>query len=196
MRAESSPPPLRGRLGGGLRCPLRFSPGSPFLRAGRTMFRHRRDPPPLPRPHRGAGTPGAAHAEIALAELFAAAKAAQANAYAPYSRFECRRGAARGKRRGLFRLQCRERRLSARGLRRSGRDRRNGARRRPADRRDPGHRRRRSPMHALRRLPPAHPRIRRSDDAMHIAGAEGVRRTFTLGELLPESFGPDHLRTA
>jgi len=29
--------------------------------------------------------------------------------------------------------------------------------------------------------------------AIHIAGPEGVRRTFTLAELLPESFGPDHL---
>src|SRR5580700_2829071 len=29
--------------------------------------------------------------------------------------------------------------------------------------------------------------------AIHVAGPEGVRRTFTLAELLPESFGPDHL---
>jgi cytidine deaminase len=28
---------------------------------------------------------------------------------------------------------------------------------------------------------------------IHIAGPEGVRRTFTLGELLPFSFGPDNL---
>lgn len=28
---------------------------------------------------------------------------------------------------------------------------------------------------------------------VHIAGPEGVRRSFTLGELLPESFGPDNL---
>ena len=28
---------------------------------------------------------------------------------------------------------------------------------------------------------------------IHIAGPEGVRAKFTLGELLPESFGPDHL---
>ena len=31
---------------------------------------------------------------------------------------------------------------------------------------------------------------------IHIAGPEGVRATFTLAELLPHSFGPDHLRTA
>jgi cytidine deaminase len=31
------------------------------------------------------------------------------------------------------------------------------------------------------------------DTPVHVAGPEGVRRTFTLGELLPESFGPAHL---
>ena len=39
-------------------------------------------------------------------------------------------------------------------------------------------------------------RIREFADAstrVHIAGPEGVRRSFTLGELLPESFGPEHL---
>jgi len=34
----------------------------------------------------------------------------------------------------------------------------------------------------------------RADVVVHAAGPEGVRRTFTLGELLPESFGPEHLR--
>jgi cytidine deaminase len=29
---------------------------------------------------------------------------------------------------------------------------------------------------------------------IHIAGPEGVRASFTLGELLPHSFGPDHLK--
>lgn len=28
---------------------------------------------------------------------------------------------------------------------------------------------------------------------LHVAGPDGVRRTFTLDELLPHSFGPDHL---
>ena len=28
---------------------------------------------------------------------------------------------------------------------------------------------------------------------VHVAGPEGVRRTFRLAELLPESFGPEHL---
>ena len=39
-------------------------------------------------------------------------------------------------------------------------------------------------------------RIREFADAatrIHVAGPEGVRRSFSLGELLPESFGPDHL---
>ena len=38
----------------------------------------------------------------------------------------------------------------------------------------------------------------RSDNTatVHIAGPEGLRARFTLAELLPESFGPDHLRTA
>jgi class 3 adenylate cyclase len=38
----------------------------------------------------------------------------------------------------------------------------------------------------------------RSDNAatVHVAGPEGLRASFTLAELLPESFGPDHLRTA
>jgi cytidine deaminase len=29
---------------------------------------------------------------------------------------------------------------------------------------------------------------------VHVAGPEGVRKTYTLGELLPDSFGPEHLR--
>jgi cytidine deaminase len=31
---------------------------------------------------------------------------------------------------------------------------------------------------------------------IHIAGPEGVRASFTFAELLPQSFGPDHLLTA
>lgn len=31
---------------------------------------------------------------------------------------------------------------------------------------------------------------------VHVAGPEGVRRSFTLGELLPESFGPETLGRA
>ncbi|MCZ0737170.1 cytidine deaminase [Phreatobacter sp. AB_2022a] len=32
-----------------------------------------------------------------------------------------------------------------------------------------------------------------SDMLIHVAGPEGVRRSFALGELLPHSFGPDNL---
>ena len=32
------------------------------------------------------------------------------------------------------------------------------------------------------------------DAPIHIAGPNGVRARFTLGELLPHSFGPDHLK--
>lgn len=32
-----------------------------------------------------------------------------------------------------------------------------------------------------------------ADTPIHAAGPEGIRRTYTLGELLPESFGPEHL---
>ena len=34
-----------------------------------------------------------------------------------------------------------------------------------------------------------------SGTPIHIAGPEGIRRSFTLEELLPFSFGPDNLRT-
>ena len=33
----------------------------------------------------------------------------------------------------------------------------------------------------------------RPDTPIHVAGPEGVRRTFTMDELLPSSFGPEHL---
>jgi cytidine deaminase len=39
-------------------------------------------------------------------------------------------------------------------------------------------------------------RIREFADArtiIHVAGPEGVRKTFKLADLLPESFGPGHL---
>ncbi|WP_349368836.1 cytidine deaminase [Salinarimonas sp.] len=36
----------------------------------------------------------------------------------------------------------------------------------------------------------------RPDTPIHVAGPEGVRRTFTLDALLPYSFGPDNLESA
>jgi cytidine deaminase len=35
--------------------------------------------------------------------------------------------------------------------------------------------------------------LARPEAAIHVAGPEGVRRTFTVDELLPFSFGPDNL---
>jgi cytidine deaminase len=32
-----------------------------------------------------------------------------------------------------------------------------------------------------------------SDTPVHAAGPEGIRRSFTLGELLPAAFGPENL---
>lgn len=32
-----------------------------------------------------------------------------------------------------------------------------------------------------------------ADTPVHAAGPHGIRRSFTLGQLLPESFGPEHL---
>jgi cytidine deaminase len=132
-------------------------------------------------------------AEGALGELFAAAKAAQANAYAPYSRFKV--GAALRAPSGAIFPGCNvenaaypegscaeagaiaamalagERRIAeilvigdGEGLC--------------------------TPCGGCRQ------RIREFANAatlVHIAGNEGVRATFTLGELLPESFGPGHL---
>ena len=34
-----------------------------------------------------------------------------------------------------------------------------------------------------------------ADAPIHVANAEGVRGSFTLGELLPHAFGPEHLST-
>jgi cytidine deaminase len=129
-----------------------------------------------------------------LAELFAAAKAAQANAYAPYSRFKV--GAAVRSETGAIYGGCNvenaaypqgscaeagaiaamalagERRIAEIVVIGDGED-------------------LCTPCGGCRQ------RMREfADDStpVHIAGPDGVRRTFTLGELLPESFGPRHLK--
>jgi cytidine deaminase len=129
----------------------------------------------------------------ALRQLFAAAKAAQADAYAPYSRFHV--GAALRSESGAIFAGCNVENaaypqgtcaeagaISAMAL--AG-DRRiaeilvigdGGALCTPCG----GCRQRIREFAAPATL-------------IHIAGPEGVRRTFTLGELLPESFGPEHL---
>ena len=132
-------------------------------------------------------------AESALAELFAAAKAAQANAYAPYSRF--RVGAALRIPSGAIFSGCNVENaaypqgscaeagaIAAMAL---------AGERRIAEILVVGDGTALcTPCGGCRQ------RIREfagPSIAIHIAGPEGVRRTFTLAKLLPASFGPDHL---
>jgi cytidine deaminase len=132
-------------------------------------------------------------AETDLAELFAAAKAAQANAYAPYSRFKV--GAALRTPSGAIFSGCNVENaaypegscaeaaaIAAMAL---------AGERRIAEILVVGDGDAFcSPCGGCRQ------RIREfagPSVAIHIAGAEGVRAKFTLSELLPESFGPDHL---
>ena len=133
------------------------------------------------------------NAEARLAELFQAAKAAQANAYAPYSRFKV--GAALRASGGAIysganvenaadpQGSCAEAgAIAAMAL---------AGKRRIAEILVVGDGEALcTPCGGCRQ------RIREFADVatpIHIAGSKGVRRTFTLGELLPESFGPEHL---
>jgi cytidine deaminase len=132
-------------------------------------------------------------AEAGLGQLFAAAKAAQANAYAPYSRFKV--GAALRAPDGTIYSGCNVENaaypqgacaeagaIAAMAL---------AGKRRIAEILVVGDGEALcTPCGGCRQ------RIREfagPSAAIHIAGQEGVRRTFTLGELLPESFGPEHL---
>ena len=129
----------------------------------------------------------------ALTDLFHAAKAAQANAYAPYSRFKV--GAALRSDSGAIHAGCNVENaaypqgacaetgaISAMAL---------AGDRRIAEILVVGDGEALcTPCGGCRQ------RIREFADAstrVHIAGPEGVRATFTLGGLLPESFGPEHL---
>jgi cytidine deaminase len=131
--------------------------------------------------------------ESALAELFAAARSAQANAYAPYSRFKV--GAALRTSGGAIFSGCNvENAAYPQGSCAEG-----GA---IAAMALAGERRIAeilvvgdgdalcTPCGGCRQ------RIREFADpstVIHIAGPGGARAKFTLGELLPESFGPDHI---
>ena len=133
------------------------------------------------------------NAETALATLFEAAKAAQANAHAPYSRFKV--GAALRAESGALYSganvenasypegACAETgAISAMAL---GGDRRIAEILVIGDGEGLC-----TPCGGCRQ------RIREFSDGgtrVHIAGPEGVRVSFTLEELLPRSFGPDHL---
>ena len=133
------------------------------------------------------------NADAALGELFAAAKAAQANAYAPYSRFHV--GAALRTPDGAVFSGCNVENaaypqgscaeagaISAMAL---------AGKRRIAEILVIGDGEALcTPCGGCRQ------RIREfagPSAAIHVAGPEGVRATFTLAELLPESFGPEHL---
>ncbi len=131
----------------------------------------------------------------ALQQLFAAAKAAQANAYAPYSRF--RVGAALRSESGAIYGGCNVENaaypqgscaetgaISAMAL---------AGERRIVEILVIGDGEALcTPCGGCRQ------RIREFAAAatpIHIAGPEGVRASFTLAELLPHSFGPEHLST-
>jgi cytidine deaminase len=133
------------------------------------------------------------NADAALGELFAAAKAAQANAYAPYSRFHV--GAALRTPDGAVFSGCNVENaaypqgscaeagaISMMAL---------AGKRRIAEILVIGDGEALcTPCGGCRQ------RIREfagPSAAIHVAGPEGARRTFTLAELLPESFGPEHL---
>ena len=132
-------------------------------------------------------------AELALAELFVAAKTAQGNAYAPYSRFNV--GAALRTSGGAIFSGCNVENaaypqgacaeagaIAAMAL---------AGERRIAEILVIGDGEALcTPCGGCRQ------RIREfagPSTWVHIAGPEGVRAKFTLAELLPESFGPDHL---
>jgi cytidine deaminase len=123
-------------------------------------------------------------AESALAELFAAAQTAQANAYAPYSRFKV--GAALSTPGGAIFSGCNvENAAYPQGSCAEA-----GAIAAMAILVIGDGEALCTPCGGCRQ------RIREFADpstVIRIAGPEGVRARFTLAELLPESFGPNHL---
>ena len=135
-------------------------------------------------------------AELRLAELFEAAKAAQANAHAPYSRFKV--GAAlRAADGAIYSGANVENAAYPEGV--CAETSAISAMARAGGRRIEeilvigGGEGLCTPCGGCRQ------RIREFAGAgttIHVAGLEGVRATFALEELLPQSFGPDHLRTA
>jgi cytidine deaminase len=159
----------------------------------KTRARFAREPSPQPLSRRRGGPRVDGSTGAALQELFAAAKAAQANAYAPYSRF--RVGAALRSASGAVFSGCNVENaaypqgscaeagaIAAMAL---------AGDRRIAEILVVGDGEALcTPCGGCRQ------RIREFADAktwVYVAGPEGVRAAFSLAELLPESFGPDHL---
>ena len=120
------------------------------------------------------------------------ARGAMARAYAPYSRLPRRRRPARRGRRPARRRERRERLLPPGPVRGDVRDRRARRGRRPPDRGGRRHGRHRA-HHPVRRLPPAPAELGDPGTPVHLAGPEGIRRTLTLGDLLPHSFTKEDL---
>ena len=102
------------------------------------------------------------HARTAPPTCSTAARAVQANAHVPYSHFRGRGRRSAPRRVGSSPAQRRERVVPGGHLRRGVGDRGDGGGRRAGDRRGADGRRRRAPDDALRRLPPADPRVRRA----------------------------------
>src|SRR6202046_4493451 len=132
-------------------------------------------------------------AESAIAALFDAARAAQANAYAPYSRFQV--GAALRTPSGAIFSGCNVENAAypqgacaeagAIGAMALGGEHRIAEILVVGDGEGLC-----TPCGGCRQ------RIREFADAstpIHVAGPAGVRASFTLGELLPQAFGPEHL---
>ena len=126
--------------------------------------------------------------------LFEAAKAIQAKAYAPYSRFKVGAAIATADGRDLRRLQRGERRLSQSApARRPARSRRWSRR---GDSRIAQIVVMGDGENLVTPCGGCRQRIREfagAETPIHVAGPEGIRRSFTLDELLPFSFGPDNL---
>ena len=181
----SALPRARGRGGRRLGPRARARAGGPPARGARRSATRRCARAPTPTRSRPAGRTRSCSRSPARPRR---------NAYAPYSRFPVGAAVRTTDGRRYAGRQRRERRLPAGPVRGGLRARRDGGRRRRHGGR--GGRGRAEPraVHAVRRLPPAAARVRRRRTRRSISPTtERVRRTTSLAELLPLSFGPEHL---
>ena len=185
---------LQGVRFGGFEVPVQFDPGAALCAdrgAARGLHRQRG----RPQGDRRAVREGALDAESE--DMLALARARHGAApMRPIPSFRVGAVLRGAQRQALCGLQCRECRLSAGHLRRGRGDRRDGGR--TASSRiveavvmGEGER-------VIAPCGGCRQHLREfADDAtpIHLCGPEGVRRTVTLGELLPLAFGPDNLQT-